>query len=226
MSTNEITLSSDTIDLSSEATWNDLYSSLRSLVRYLVYSFTVSSWRGQQEDIIEDIIQETMRRVLERARKAERGEADPIHSLKQMMTVIAQNYCKDLWRRDHKVSHMPSQGVVAETFVGANEQTHTLDTVTENVYQEFIFMAVAHEIANFPDKQRKAILIDLANRMCFDIRPTPLQKAFLKEGIQLKYYQQPLPTDPRERSRHLSILNYAYQRIARSPRVHEYTSVV
>src|SRR5881296_598012 len=100
MFTNSVTSYSDGFDINSEDTWSNLYASLRSLARYLVYSFGVSAWQGQEDDIIEDIVQETARRVIERVRKAERGEADPIHSLKHMMIVIAQNYYKDLRRSD------------------------------------------------------------------------------------------------------------------------------
>src|SRR2546421_7690828 len=224
MFTNSVTSYSDSIDLNSEATWNNLYASLRTFARYLVYSFSLPSWRGQEEDIIEDIVQETARRVIERTRKAERGEAAPIHSLKHMMTIIAQNYCTDLWRSDRRLLHMPPQDYAPENLVGVDEQAHTLDAVTENVYQESLFMLIAHEIASFPDKQRKALLIDLANRMSFDTRPTALQKAFLEEGIQLQQYQQPLPTNPQERGRHVSLVSYAYRRVAHLSCVEEYLS--
>jgi len=224
MITNAIAQSHDNVDLNTEVTWNDFYPALRSFARYLVRSFQVASWRGQEEDIIEDIVQETARRLIERTRKAERGEADPIRSLKNMMTVIAKNYCKDLRRSDRRLSRAHSQGNEPETAVNAGAQTHALDAVTESVYQESLFTLVAHEIANFPEKQRKALLVDLANRMCFDTKPTPLQKAFLKEGIQLRRYQQPLPADPRERSRQIAILSYAYRQISRLPCVQAYNS--
>ena len=224
MFTNAVTSYSDNIDLNSEANWSNLYASLRALARHLVYSFSAPSWWGQEEDVIEDIVQETARRVIERARKAERGEAGPIHSMKQMMMVIAQNYCTDLWRTDRRLLHMPAQGYEPEGLVGVDQQAQTFEAVDENVYQELLFQLVAHEIARFPDKQRKALLIDLANRMCFDTPPTSLQKAFLEEGIQLQQYQQPLPADPQEHGRHVSLLSYAYRRVAHLPCVQEYIS--
>src|SRR5438067_4858127 len=103
MFTNSVTSYSDSSDLNSEAIWSDLYTALRALARTLVYSFHVPSWRGQEEDVIEDIVQETTRRIIERAQKAERGEAEPIRSLHQMVTVVAQNYCKDLRRRERRL---------------------------------------------------------------------------------------------------------------------------
>src|SRR5439155_1104437 len=84
----------------SEDIWDTLYPSLQSLARYLVYALRIPVWQGQEEDMIEDIVQETARRLLERVRKAERGEAEPIHCLKHMMIVIAKNYCKDLRRSE------------------------------------------------------------------------------------------------------------------------------
>jgi len=45
-------------ELSSEGTWRKLYPLLRSIARKFVFSFKVSSWHGQEEGIIEDIVQE------------------------------------------------------------------------------------------------------------------------------------------------------------------------
>src|SRR5579863_9528066 len=177
------TLTPQSIDLNCETTWDELYPSLRVLARYLVYSFHVSLWHGQEEDIIEDIVQETALRVIERARKTERGEAPPIYSLKHMATAIAQNYCRDLRRSDRKLFHFPEQDDGAIAMGGMQEQTHVLDAVVEQMYQEWILVTVARKIANFPEKQREAILIDLANRMSYGRHPTPLQKAFMEIGI-------------------------------------------
>jgi len=63
-------------------------------------------------------------------------------------------------------------------------------------------------------KQRKALLIDLANRMAFDTELTPLQKAFRAEGMDLRTYQCPPPTNPAERARHIALASLAYKRIA------------
>ena len=166
-------------DLGEEASWNHLYSTLRSRARYLVYSFVLPSWRGQEEDIIEDIVQETLRRLIERAQKSERGEAPPIQSAEHIMMIIAQNYCIDLRRQDRRVFRIIPSDHSAEFHQNTSEQAHPFDSGTENVYQEKLFELAAREIANFPDKQRTALLIDLANRMSFDTHVTPLQKAFL-----------------------------------------------
>ena len=210
------------VDEDDEASWNDLYPFLRSTVHYLVYSFQVASWRGQEEDIVEDLVQETMRKLLKRAEQARRGEAEPIQSVRHMIATIASNSCKDLRRKDRRLVRMQPQLNEAWHFEVENDQVAALDTVTEQVFEEALFVLIAHEVAHFPAIQRKALLIDLANRMSFDVQLTPLQKAFLQEGIQLQHYQLPLPTNLRERSRHATNVSYAYQRVSRLPCVQAY----
>jgi hypothetical protein len=58
--------------------------------------------------------------------------------------------------------------------------------------------------------------------MYFDIRLTPLQKAFQEAGIQIEMYRQPLPDDIREHNQHTSLLSHAYKRIAQLPCVQAY----
>src|SRR5260370_39516069 len=78
--------------------WPKLYPTLRLLVRRLVYSFHIQSWRGQEDDIVEDILQETARRLIEYQKKAEYGEAPPIQMLQRMRVVTPSNYGKDMRR--------------------------------------------------------------------------------------------------------------------------------
>ncbi len=222
MPTDSTSLLTETLDLSSEITWRNLTLSLGSFARSLVYSFHVPSWRGQEEDIIEDIVQETARRIIERIQKAERGEADPVQSLPKMITIIAQNYCRDLRRHDIRLVHIQPDQYIVDAHISNGYQPHILDTICESADQEQLLTQVAREIANFPKKQRKALLIDLANRMYFDKQPTPLQKAFLEVGIQLEQYRQPIPKDIQERNQHASLLNHANKRIAQLPCVQEY----
>ncbi len=215
-------LDTSTIDLNSDLTWRKLYPSLESLAKYFVYTLHVPSWRGQEDDVVADIVQETGRRLIERSRKAERGEATPIHSLKNMMIAIAHNYCNDLGRHDRRLSRIQSQVAIQQTPLTMHDQACVLESGTENVYQESLFKLVAREIASFPAKQRNAVLTDLANRMRFETQPTPLQTAFLEVGIDLRKYQKSLPADPQERSRQVSLVTYAYKRVASLSCVQEY----
>jgi DNA-directed RNA polymerase specialized sigma24 family protein len=208
----------------SELSWRELYPLLRSLANHFVYSFKVSSWYGQEKDIIEDVVQETAIRVLERVQKAERGEATPIHCLEHMIWTIVRNYCLDIRRHDRRLFHTLTDDYLSEGYIVLDDQVNLTDEATENAYREDLFILLAYEIANFPDKQRIALLIDLANLMQFDVQPTPLQKAFLAMGIELKEYQQTLPANRIERSRHSSLLSVAYKRLAQLPGVQQYIS--
>jgi len=217
MRTNSSVWYSDSLDVSSANVW-DAHLMLQSFARYLVNYFKVPSWRGQEEDIVEDIVQETTRRFIERSRKAESGDATAIRSMKNMMMAIAYNYYRDLKRRDRRLFRMPAYSIYA----GPVEQTHMLESVVEQVYHERLFTLIAREVRYFPERQREALLIDLANRMSLDTSPTPLQLAFLKAGIQLHQYRRPLPTDPKERGRHGALLTHAYKRLAHLPCVQSY----
>ena len=208
----------------SEQAWNELYPLLRSLAKHLVYSFHVPVWRGQEEDFAEDIVQETIRRAIERIQRSERGELTPIHSLKHMLVAILYNYCKDLRRHDLRLIHIsPNDGT---TDFHLYDVMPDEDAATNNVYCEELFRLLTQEIANFPKKQRQALLIDLANVTHCGGELTPLQEAFLAVGIDLHQYQQPLPESVRERCRHSSLLCHAYKRVAQLPRVQKYVSAI
>lgn len=211
-------------DLNSESTWRKLYPLLESLVPYFVYSSNIVSWHGQEKDILEDIMQETGRRIIERSQKAAQGEALPIQSLKSMLIAVAHNYCKDLGRRDRRLLRI-SQDTTFQVDLNQRNQVNPEEAGVENVYQETLFKLVVREVAAFPDKQRRAILIDLANRMHFGQRLTPLQQAFLDAGIDLREFQRALSTNPQERSRHTALVNCAYKRLASLRQIQKYIAL-
>lgn len=198
----------------SETTWNELYPSLRSLAKHFVKTLHVSCWLGQENDIVEDIVQESAQHILEHSLRAERQEVEPIYSLKKVIWTVVRNCCIDLGRRDCRLMRTSLGEFALEGFSTIDEQKNLFEEAIENVYQKEIFTLLASEIVHFPAKQRRALLIDLANRMSFDTEPTPLQEAFLAVGIQLREYQQPLPDSQEERNRHISLLSLAYRRAA------------
>ena len=85
------------------------------------------------------------------------------------------------------------------------EHTDLEEVIQEHAFEEWRLIHLASEIAGIPTRPRTALLIDWANRMHFDDRPTPLQNALLKVGIELRNYQRPLPQNPRERSSHMGL---------------------
>jgi DNA-directed RNA polymerase specialized sigma24 family protein len=122
-----------TFDLGSDSSWKELLPSIESSARYSVYSLHVSSWQGQEKDIIEDIVQETACRMIEYAHKAERGGASPIYSLKNMVKVVAQNYCKDMNRRDRRLLRIQSQDASPRLRANIDNQVSLVELGTENV---------------------------------------------------------------------------------------------
>ena len=202
-------------ELSTEPDWSRLYTFLREYIPRIVYAFHFALWRGQEEDVIEDVIQETMRRVTERVQRVQRGDAEPIRSLEHISVVIAANYCRDIIRRDHRLIHMNEYESLPISKRATSETQDGLDIATEMVYQHELFSLLADEINRFPCKQRTALLIDLAHRMSFGKRPTPLQEAFLAIGIHLEEYKQCSFGDVEERKRNAALLAHAYKRITK-----------
>jgi DNA-directed RNA polymerase specialized sigma24 family protein len=198
--------------------WEEIYAWLRALVRRLVARFSVAAWRGQESDLIDDIVQETVRRFIERQPRVERGEAEPVYAPRQMLFTIAYNCCKDLYRRERRLIHTGGEAFRASNIGSLASEPVNLDHVVERVYQEELFALVAQEVARFPRKQQRALLIDLAELMSFDEEPSGLQEAFLTCGIDLRHYQN-WPEDARAHEQRIALRNHAYKRLARLPSI-------
>lgn len=209
----------DVLDLTSDCSWEMLYPLLKVLALRFVRTSGVSSWQGQERDLVEDITQETCRRVIEYAQKAVQGEVPPIRSLHRLVFTVCSNYSKDLRRRDRRLLRIQQQSEFTQITDQANEWEET-EAVIESVYSEALFRLIAREVADFPFKQRRAILIDLTSRMHFGSQPSALQRAFLDEGIDLHEYRQTVPFE--EKSRHTALVCYAYKRLSNTPLVKKY----
>jgi len=204
-----------TFDLHSNAAWQKLYLLLRPLVKHWVYSSQVPSWKGQEDDVIEDIVQEAILRLYNYAQRAEQGEVDAIDAIEHLLKVIAHNYCRDLQRREQRLQRLSPDDWTYGEVVDSSKVIDASELATDKVYQEWLFEKLSHEVVNFPYKQRKALLKDIANRMFFDKQPTLLQQAFRNVGIQLQDYQGPLPINSVERTRHASLLSLAYKKVSK-----------
>ena len=194
--------------------WVELYPRLQALARKLVYKYRIPCWRGQEKEVAEDVTQETARRFIERSQKAARGEAPPIAAPEQLMVTIAHNYVIDLVRREQRLIRVSADELKPASKPERSDGEPMDEQATENIYDEWLFLQLAYAIAHFPAKQRQAILIDLANRSCFEEQPTPLQRAFSAVGIDLQAYRLLLPDDREECSRYNSLLSHAYKRIS------------
>lgn len=203
---------------SSEINWGEGYPQLHRQTRRFVARMKIANWQGQEEDVTWDIVQESIRKVLEYMRKVERGEEEPVQSLAGLLRTVAQNNVLDLRRREKRLFRDTTE--VARDFVDNGASFSEL--AVENVYHERLFRILAREIARFPRKQRQALLADLAERMAFGEKPTTLQAAFQAEGIRLEEYRRPRPLSELERNRNAALLYQAYRRLRNSEEVKKY----
>ena len=201
-------------DLYSDTTWQKLYLLLRPLVKRWVYSSHIPSWKGQEDDIVEDIVQEAITRLFQYSQRAERGEVVPIETIEHMIKVVALNYCRDLKRRERRLLRSTTDEWLYGEHVDSTNTVDSAEIAIDKAFQEWLFERLSQEIVNFPKKQRNALLIDLAYRMHFAVRPTSLQQAFLRRGIRLQDFRALAPKNPLERSRHAASLSLAYKRVA------------
>ncbi len=197
-------------DVWSDSTWRERYPRLQAIAYHVVYSLHISAWQGQEADLAEDIVQETIRRLMEHDLRIKRGEARQVLSLEHFMSVVAYNYGKDLRRHDRRTVRVASQMQIYEYM---HELVNFTDVAVDNVYQEQLFSLIASEVRKFPRKQRCALLTDLANHSHFEEQATPLQAAFLQAQIKLQEYQRTLSDNPVERARHSSLVSLAYKRL-------------
>ena len=133
---------------------------------------------------------------------------------------VARNCLIDMLRHDRRLRRISSDGSYPEEAFPPNDQLDLFEIAIEHVSQEELFIRLAHEIALFPQKRRKALLIDLANRMYIDAELTPLQEAFLAEGIDFQTFQTTLPVDAGERAKHTALTSLAYKQVAMVMREH------
>jgi DNA-directed RNA polymerase specialized sigma24 family protein len=201
-------------DFRNDAPWEKLYLILPPLVKRWVSGYNVSSWKGQEADIVEDIVQEAVIRVYKYAQRAERGEVAPIDSIEHIGITIAQNYCRDLRRKDQRLTRVSEDERTFGRQVVLSDTRDPTEEVDEDLFQESIFDRLAPEILNFPEKQSRALLSDLAKYSHFDEPISPIQKALLRYGVSLQDYRRSRPLSAVERSRHASLLTLAYHRVA------------
>ncbi len=205
--------------------WSKLYSFLRPRVERWVYSSHMSSWRGQEEDLVDDIVQEAVIRTLKYARRAEQGEVSMIASFEGFSLTIAHNYLQDLRRRDCRRTRFFTDDRSSRLPAILSGRSDMLEDVSDYLFLESIIVMLPAEIVKLPAKQQRALLIDLANRMHFGVYPTALQRAFLEVGVRMQDYQIPLPVDPVLLSRYRSLLSLAYKRLKELTCVRQYIAM-
>ncbi len=198
--------------------WERQYTVLRRLVGKWVYSAHLPLWAGEEEDVISDFVQEALCRTLERMRKAERQEATPVNSPDFLSRAIARNLFIDSIRKNNRIiplSQMTySSGADTFEFELADYAEDVAEDVTEQMFQEAVLNELTPEIANFPKKQKFALLVDIAKHTNFTTNEDMLRKSFLKVGVRLEDYLGWQPENTIDRSRFASLLSISYRRVA------------
>lgn len=198
---------------STEIFWAELYFLLRPLVKRWVYNSGVSSWRGQEDDVSEDIVQEAIYRLLKYALNADKGEAAPIEIPEHMVTVIARNCFIDKWRKDGRLVRYDTDDRSSLEHLVKKRAIDPSEVAFDCVYHVWLFLKLADFVVTVSTKQKTALLRDLAQRMHFGNSPTPLQKAFADKGMELRVHQGWQGKNKREQSQHAANLSLALRQI-------------
>jgi len=206
--------------------WENLYPLLHARIARWVCTSRSPLWARQRHEIIEDIVGEAMVRIVAYAKRAECGNARVIDSLEKISAVTAYHCYVDAFRRDRNVVPLMQDAQEPGEYVIRGFDVDPSELAIENIHRELLFIQAARWIANLPDKQRTALLTDLANRMYFDpFQSTPLQEALESVGIDILDYMKPLPKDKQARARHAAHLSLAYKRLALLAYMQRYTLV-
>src|SRR5580700_8080197 len=116
-----------------------LYILLRQRVPTWVYSYKVPAWKGQEADIVNDVIQEGVTRTWNYLVRAERGEVTPVESVEHLCVTIAQHYCLDLWRKEKRLVRPDVDDSAYIDFVNHAGGIDAADVVAEKVDNEQFF---------------------------------------------------------------------------------------
>ncbi len=194
--------------------WDELRDWLKPFVLGWLRQYSLPIWLGQELEIAEDILQETLIRVIKYMQQSELHGSRSIEFLDNFCITVAHNCVRDLRRRQLKLTRLSS---VSETMGQFKQDPLTPDDPLElalgHLISRDILSYLARIIVDFPPGQRRAILTDLAQRSDFDEESGPLHIIFLEMGINLHEYQLTAPQDSIARSRHASLLSIAYKRL-------------
>ena len=194
--------------------WDELNSWLKPYILTRLYHYNFPLWFGQEQDIANDILQETSIRVFNYANRSALTGNRPIESLEGFCKTVARNCIRDLWRKQHKLVRLSAlseapENILPDLFTSSDPSELALTHLTSRD----TLVVLASIIIDFPPGQRRAILIDLAQRSDFDEESGPLHIIFLEFGINLYEYKLVCPLDTGERGKHASLLSIAYKRL-------------
>lgn len=201
--------------------WLEIYASLPASVKKHVHRVGLQSHIGQEWDVVQDIIQETVVRTFVQMQRAERGEVPPVLSPLYFAKKVSHNHLLDIARKESRLVRPTCDAPVQEQMMIEN-RANSIDTLLDDIEKEPLFLIIAQVIVSLPEKRRRALLIDLAMHTAFDECPGLLQRALAREHINLEMYRNLLPENPteREKQRHSSLLSQAYKTVKHDVRTY------
>jgi DNA-directed RNA polymerase specialized sigma24 family protein len=200
----------DEYNLNDGQLWGDLLVWLLPIVKIWVYNASIANWHRQQREIAEEITQEAVMRTYIRTRD---NESSQVVHIKAFCRRTARNCFIDRIKREKRIIHLSLEEFTSEAYLTIHEQDDPEEIALNHLILEETVINTASAIASFPDKQRAAILTDLANITEFTASPSLLEQALAEFDIQLHDYVRPHCDDPGERSRQSSLLWHAYKRL-------------
>jgi DNA-directed RNA polymerase specialized sigma24 family protein len=200
--------------VTSDVNWHTLYRQITIIVTRWVRSANLPTWKAQRDDIIDEIVQETVMKVLKRIRRGESGELSPVYSVEGLSVRVAYTVFIDMVRHDRRLVPLASECWDDVSHDVPDDGEDYSDIALDNVFNANLFGQVALAIKAFPPKLRSALVIDLVSRMSFEGEATPLQQAMHCAGIDLEQYRNRRSSDPVVRSRHASLASLGYKKIS------------
>jgi DNA-directed RNA polymerase specialized sigma24 family protein len=198
-----------------EFVWHALLVWLLPLVTAWVYSSHVNIWCGQQSEIVQEIIQESVTRAFEYVKRARHNGGPSVIHLKAFCRTIARNLFVDRVRKEGLLVRLAFADNIDRLYAGKLEGQNAAELALDHLIDEEAIINAVKVIVKLPDKRRAALLIALANVIDLAESPSLLEQELAKQGIQLRDYVRPRSDDPAVRSRQAALLWYALRELQR-----------
>src|SRR5450631_3466925 len=83
--------------------WDELKSWLKPHILAWLYQYNLPLWLGQEQDIANDVLQETFIRILKYAQRSILTGSRAIETFQSFGMMVAHNYIRDMWRKEYRL---------------------------------------------------------------------------------------------------------------------------
>jgi hypothetical protein len=150
----------DECTITSNTTWDKLYCILESQVKDWVGMAHLSLWRGQEEDVIADIVQEAITRTYtDCAKDSSREEVISWSTLRDTGIDIARRCYRDLECRDGQFVRAPLHGSARQEYCVIYERIHRSEREQDKAIPTAVLRNSTQEPVMSAVKQRRESLL-------------------------------------------------------------------